>query len=203
MQILNNDLFASGSNDHTIRIWSLIDNKLKHTLRAHTNSVHCLKKSIDGDLISCSEDNTIKIWCFSNNFKCLRTLSGHKKSIYYMDVMPDGNLITGSLDTYIKIWDIKNGVCLKSINTKYQIHCLKYLNYGYLFIGKTGTRKNTKKKRNYKTKFIKILDINKDDYNVVERIEGDAHNVELSSDGFLFTCCSKDNLIKAYKIKFE
>jgi WD40 repeat protein len=202
LQILDNDLLASSSNDHTIKIWSLKEYKLKHSLRGHFSSVHCLKKANNGDLISSSEDNTIKIWCSSNNFKCLLTLYGHKKSIYFMDVMPNGNLITGSLDTYIKIWDIEKGICLKVIDSKYQIHCLKYLTHGYVFVGKSDGMTRHKKKK-IKQRNMKILDINQDGYNVIKRIEGDSHNVELSPDGHLFTCSNSENLIRAYKITFQ
>ncbi len=117
--------------------------------------------------------------------------------------MPNGNLITGSLDTYIRIWDLETGSCLKNIRSFNQIHCLKYLNHGYLFVGKASNTTASKKK-DYKICNIKILNISNNVYKLVKKIRADAHNCELSPDGnYLLTCCSRENLIRVQNIKFE
>jgi hypothetical protein len=54
---------ASGSRDHTIKIWDVKTERCLVTLNGHTNDVNSVTWSLDGTrLASGSDDNTIKIW---------------------------------------------------------------------------------------------------------------------------------------------
>ena len=54
--------FASGSFDHTIKIWDLRDFNNCQTITGHNGSVICLIKIKNNKIASCSNDGTIKIW---------------------------------------------------------------------------------------------------------------------------------------------
>ena len=59
---IDDNYFASGSFDHTIKIWDLRDFSNCQTLEGHIGSVICLIKLKNNQLASCSNDGTIKIW---------------------------------------------------------------------------------------------------------------------------------------------
>ena len=59
---INEDTFASGSFDGSIKIWNLNANEAIHSLEGHKSYVISVIKIKNGDLVSCSNDHTIKIW---------------------------------------------------------------------------------------------------------------------------------------------
>ena len=59
---ISNNLFASASFDKTIKIWDFNKMNLVQTLEGHKANVICVIFHSLGYLISCSTDQTIKIW---------------------------------------------------------------------------------------------------------------------------------------------
>jgi len=57
----------------------------------------------NGDLVSGSWDNTIKIWN-PNDGTLKRTLNGHTSEVRALTTLPNGDLVSGSMDKTIKIW---------------------------------------------------------------------------------------------------
>ena len=55
-------------------------------------------------LVSCSEDETIKIWDTASG-KDLFTLKGHTSRLFSIVILPNGWLASGSKDKTIKLWD--------------------------------------------------------------------------------------------------
>ena len=59
-------------------------------------------KAVSNDkFISCSDDNTIKLWDLNGD--CLKTFIGHTKQIHSIQVMPNDKIISCSLDKTIQI----------------------------------------------------------------------------------------------------
>ena len=59
---INEDTFASGSFDGTIKIWNLNEKEAIQSLEGHKSYVISVIQIKNGDLVSCSNDHTIKIW---------------------------------------------------------------------------------------------------------------------------------------------
>ncbi|EDO16129.1 hypothetical protein Kpol_1070p11 [Vanderwaltozyma polyspora DSM 70294] len=61
-------------------------------------------------LLSCSLDNTIKLWDVKTG-NCIRTQFGHVEGVW--DIAADNfRIISGSHDGTIKIWDLQSGKCM-------------------------------------------------------------------------------------------
>ena len=68
----NDKMFATGSQDKTIKIWSVADGKLLGTCTGHKRGVWCVQFSpVEYTIVSSSGDKTIKIWS-TNDFSCLK-----------------------------------------------------------------------------------------------------------------------------------
>ena len=59
---INEDTFASGSFDGSIKIWNLNENEAIQSLEGHKSYVISVIKIKNGELVSCPNDHTIKIW---------------------------------------------------------------------------------------------------------------------------------------------
>src|SRR5688572_1288834 len=54
---------ASGSNDHTIKLWDVATAKARRTLLGHTGRIESVAFSPSGQLLaSASDDKSIKLW---------------------------------------------------------------------------------------------------------------------------------------------
>ena len=107
---------ASGSYDHTIKIWDAKSGKEIRTLEGHSSRVSSVAFSPDGSRIaSGSYDHTIKIWDAKSG-KEIRTLEGHSSRISSVAFSPDGSRIaSGSDDQTVRIWDAKVGKEIRTL----------------------------------------------------------------------------------------
>ncbi len=107
---LKNGVIASiGFLDGTIKIWEtsylgMGNIKCIVRLNGHSNGVNSLIQLRNGNLVSASQDNTIKIWDIET-YKCVQTLTEHTKTIFDLKELKNGNIISGSGDNTIKIWE--------------------------------------------------------------------------------------------------
>ena len=71
-----NDEIITGSNDSTLRVWSLSSGECQAVYDGHMSSVLCLVLTCDGEsVISGSEDKTVKAWHLKT--KSCATFKGH------------------------------------------------------------------------------------------------------------------------------
>ena len=117
----NNNLFATGSNDKSIKIWDsksfnlLYTLKEKSALKSLTFSPNSLK------LASTTGAKNIKVWSMKSA-ELLQTLKGHTASVNSVAFFEDNiRLISGAgelfeQDPTIKIWDSVTGELIQTIN---------------------------------------------------------------------------------------
>jgi WD40 repeat protein/DNA-binding SARP family transcriptional activator len=105
---------ASGSADHTIRIWDVSTGQCLHLLQGHSNAVLRLVWSPDGHILaSSSDDATIRLWDGQTG-QCLRILQGHQNSIWSLDwSLTEPLLASGSADHTLRLWNPHRGDCLQ------------------------------------------------------------------------------------------
>jgi len=124
---------ASGSDDHTIRIWNasarlkvqptatnkLTDNKTasalvmpdSRTLTGHTDDVKSVAVSLDNAVIvSGSNDRSVRVWDAHTGGARLPPLLGHTSLVRSVAISSDGRLIvSGSGDHTARLWELQTG----------------------------------------------------------------------------------------------
>ncbi len=108
-------MLASGSDDHTIKLWNLATGEQIRTLTGHSSSVRSVAFSPDGKiLVSGSLDRTIKVWNVSTG-KLIRTLPFSDKVIS-VAISPDGKTLASvSFDRTIKLWNLATGEQIRTL----------------------------------------------------------------------------------------
>lgn len=110
-------LIASGSWDHTIRIWEEESGHVLNILEGHKDVVSSVGFSPDGRRIaSASRNGTIIIWDVKTA-ECLRTFSISKDPKSRVVFSPTGQIAAKSEPGTLKIWDPHTGECLNSITS--------------------------------------------------------------------------------------
>lgn len=129
----NGQLFASASQDRTIKIWSTEEGETQGVLRGHRRGVWSVKfapkdtPTILGEtgpaagkglILTGSGDKTVKIWNLSD-YTCLRTFEGHTNSVLkvaWLNLPPAEErskrpiqIASAGGDGLVKVWDATTG----------------------------------------------------------------------------------------------
>ncbi|MEQ9358613.1 WD40 domain-containing protein [Coleofasciculus chthonoplastes] len=101
-------LIASGSEDTTIRIWTVEGRKVA-TFKGHEDTITSIDFSPDGKwIVSGSKDNTLKLWRIEGKERqAVATFTGHNKPVTSVSFSPNSQLIvSGSEDKTVKLWKL-------------------------------------------------------------------------------------------------
>lgn len=128
----NNQVFASASQDKTVKIWSIAEGEVQGILRGHKRGVWSVRFSPDkmptvqgdngavankGVVLTGSGDKTIKIWSLGD-YTCVRTFEGHSNSILKVVWLGCGSedrskspvqFASAGGDGLVKVWDANSG----------------------------------------------------------------------------------------------
>lgn len=115
---------VSGSDDNTLKVWSVVSGKCLRTLVGHTGGVWSSQMS-GNTIISGSTDRTLKVWNAETG-QCMFTLYGHTSTVRCMHL--HGNkLVSGSRDATLRVWDIESGLCLHVLTGHVAaVRCVQY-----------------------------------------------------------------------------
>jgi U3 small nucleolar RNA-associated protein 13 len=128
-------LFASASQDRTVRIYSAADGEATGVLRGHRRGVWTVKfqpketqvpnSSSKGLVATGSADKTVKIWSLAD-YSCLLTLEGHSNSVLKLSWLPyrqvdardkrGSQVASAAGDGLVKIWDSASGDVMSTLD---------------------------------------------------------------------------------------
>ncbi|KAF2280902.1 WD40 repeat-like protein [Westerdykella ornata] len=128
-------LFASASQDRTVKIYSAAEGEAIGVLRGHRRGVWTVKfapkesqvpgSSSKGLIATGSGDKTVKIWNLSD-YSCLLTLEGHSNSVLKLAWLPyrpvdtrdrrGPQIASAAGDGLVKIWDTCSGEAMTTLD---------------------------------------------------------------------------------------
>ncbi|KAF2109083.1 WD40-repeat-containing domain protein [Lophiotrema nucula] len=128
-------LFASASQDRTVKIHSATEGEAVGVLRGHRRGVWTVKfapkdsqnpsSGAKGLIATGSGDKTVKIWSLSD-YSCLLTLEGHSNSVLKLAWLPyrpidardkrGPQLASAAGDGLVKVWDTSSGDTMSTLD---------------------------------------------------------------------------------------
>lgn len=106
----DNRFLISGSEDRTVRLWSLDTHTALVSYKGHNHPVWDVKFSPLGHYFAtASHDQTARLWS-SDHIYPLRIFAGHLSDVDTVSFHPNGCYVfTGSSDKTCRMWDINSG----------------------------------------------------------------------------------------------
>ncbi|MGB3492445.1 MAG: serine/threonine-protein kinase [Elainellaceae cyanobacterium] len=110
-------ILASGGNDRTIYLWSMVSQDILQTLNAHESPINALAISPNGRYLASGGDDLYMIVWDIETGRQLQTLTGHGQSVNDLLFTSDNQtLISASADRTIKTWDWESGQERQTLN---------------------------------------------------------------------------------------
>lgn len=101
---------VTAGTDHTARLWSAVDGRLKARLQGHTAAILHATFSPDGTrILTASSDNTAGVWN-ANRGSLIMMLKGHSGALNDAAFSSDGQrIVTASDDHTARVWNAVSG----------------------------------------------------------------------------------------------
>jgi len=107
--VIKDGRFVTGSSDNSIIIYNNKTFKSDLKINEHNRDVACVIQLNSGELVSCSWDNTIKIYNINKNeYKVIQTLNEHKHIVNKIIEFKNKQLVSCSSDESIIFYNKDN-----------------------------------------------------------------------------------------------
>ena len=159
-----------------------------NSLSGHHGSVNYIIQLSNGNIASCSDDSSMKIWDIKTN-KVIACLEDHFSRVTCLLELPNNILASGSFDTSIRLWDLTSNKCIAQLTAHVAwVLCMLLLKDGRLV---SGSGDKTMRIWNLKNKTCSLTLKGHDGF--INAMIEDKNNNVISS--------SEDNTIKYWDIK--
>eukprot|EP01108_Squamamoeba_japonica_P010053 TRINITY_DN9687_c0_g1_i1.p2 TRINITY_DN9687_c0_g1~~TRINITY_DN9687_c0_g1_i1.p2 ORF type:complete len:312 (-),score=171.80 TRINITY_DN9687_c0_g1_i1:63-998(-) len=105
-------LLASGDVSGVIKVWQVSSGAcMRRFDNAHDGSVNALRFVGGGQLLSCSQDETVRVHGIASG-STLRVMRGHASFVNALASLDDSALaVSGGADATLRVWDVRSGDC--------------------------------------------------------------------------------------------
>ncbi len=120
---------ATGSADHTARIWDVATGKAVSPALSHDGPVNWVEFRNDGtSLLTASSDGTIRIWNAADGRPTGGHWLTHASPVKFARFSPDGRrVVSGGFDGTVWLWDADTGTSLGTpLRLRTELYCLAY-----------------------------------------------------------------------------
>ncbi|KAI9283094.1 WD40-repeat-containing domain protein [Umbelopsis sp. AD052] len=108
-------LLASGSDDSTVKIWSINQRNSVCTIEKNAN-ICCVKflPTSSHYIAMGSADHHIHYYDLRNTKEPVSVFRGHRKAVSYVKWLNEHELVSASTDSTLKLWNIRDGECVRT-----------------------------------------------------------------------------------------
>ncbi|MEG3959750.1 WD40 domain-containing protein [Microcoleus sp. herbarium2] len=109
-------IFASASEDKTVKLWNARPATLISTLTGHTGRIVSVSFHPNGKILaSGSADGTIKLWDVTHS-TLIKTIKAHRSGVRTVSFSPDGQILAScSSAGFINLWKTADATLLKTL----------------------------------------------------------------------------------------
>ena len=105
---------AADGNDYKIYIWDVHTKSQIHTLAGHIGKITGLVFKHNGDLISASEDGTVRLWDVSEEREIRRLQDGFGRVTSIALSTDEQHVVFGATDGTLRLWEVGTGILRKT-----------------------------------------------------------------------------------------